>query len=126
MFVAFALATIAIGLLVHWTSLLTGAAHDIAGDALWAMMVAWWLGAIAPATRSRVRALVALAICFAVETSQLHHSPSLDALRGTTLGHLVLGSGFDPRDFAAYAAGVAAAFLIESALRRRDVIRRRD
>jgi len=33
--------------------------------------------------------------------------------------HLVLGSGFDARDFAAYTAGVALAVLLERAARRR-------
>jgi hypothetical protein len=54
-----------------------------------------------------------LAICFAVELSQLYHAPALDALRETTAGHLVLGSGFDPRDLIAYAAGVCAAALVD-------------
>jgi hypothetical protein len=44
--------------------------------------------------------------------------PVLDALRRTTAGHLALGSGFDRRDFAAYAGGVLAAVLLE---RRRAV-----
>lgn len=42
---------------------------------------------------------------------------ALDAARASTLGHLVLGRGFDPRDLAAYAAGVALAALLESAIR---------
>jgi hypothetical protein len=65
------------------------------------------------------RAAVALACCFAVEFSQLVHLPALDALRQTTAGHLALGSGFDRRDFAAYAAGVLAAVLLERATARR-------
>jgi hypothetical protein len=51
--------------------------------------------------------------------SQLYHAPALDALRATRAGHLVLGSGFDARDLAAYTAGVAAAVLLERAVRRR-------
>jgi hypothetical protein len=56
---------------------------------------------------------MALAVCFVVELSQLYHAPALDALRQTTVGHLVLGSDFDPRDLAAYAAGVLAAAMLE-------------
>ena len=41
-----------------------------------------------------------------VEFSQLLQTPALNAFRGTTLGHLVLGSDFDARDLAAYAGGV--------------------
>jgi hypothetical protein len=93
--------------------------RDVLGDALWAAMVVWWIAAVAPASRLPWRAAVALAFCFAVEFSQLWHFPALDALRRTTAGHLALGSGFDPRDFAAYAAGVLAAVLLERATERR-------
>jgi hypothetical protein len=59
-----------------------------------------------------VRALAALAVCFAVELSQLFHTPILDEIRRTVPGHLLLGSGYEPRDFVAYAAGVFAAALL--------------
>ncbi len=115
-YVALAVATIAVGLTVHRGPLPLGArARDALGDALWAMMIAWWIGALAPRAALRVRAAAAVALCFAVEASQRYHAPALDALRGTTLGHLVLGNGFDPRDLVAYAVGVLAACLVERA-----------
>lgn len=83
------------------------------GDALWAVMITWMIGAAAPALALRTRAIAAYAVCVAVEVSQLFHSAALDAVRGTTAGHLVLGSGFDARDFASYAFGVIAAILFE-------------
>jgi len=92
-------------------------ARDILGDALWAAMMFWWVGAAVPAVRPSRRAAVTIAICVAVELSQLIRSPALESLRRTSLGHLVLGSGFDPRDFLAYAAGVFAAMLFERLLR---------
>ena len=114
-FGAFAAATIAVGLLVHLKGEALGAAaRDIAGDALWAAMIAFAIGALAPRMRLRDRSLSAFAVCAAVETSQLYHAPAIDALRETMAGHLVLGSGFDVRDFLAYAAGVGAAALIET------------
>jgi hypothetical protein len=116
-YVVLALATIALGLVVHWHGhALGGVARDMLGDALWAAMIAWWVAAAAPQARRPVRAAVALAICVAVEASQLYHTPTLDALRGTTAGHLVLGSGFDPRDLVAYALGVLAAVGFERAV----------
>jgi hypothetical protein len=109
-------ATIAVGLWVHRGIVSMNAdARDILGDALWASMMMWLVSLVAPTVRLAVRAAIALAICFAVETSQLIHTPTLDAVRATTLGNLVLGSGFDARDFAAYTAGVIAAVLIASA-----------
>jgi hypothetical protein len=41
------------------------------------------------------------------------HTPALDAMRRTTAGHLVLGSGYDARDLAAYALGVLLAVSLE-------------
>lgn len=114
-----ALATIALGLGVHLHGDAFGpSTRDVIGDALWAAMIAWWVAALIPAASIRARGLVALLICFAVEVSQLYHTPALDALRRTTLGELTLGSGFDPRDLAAYALGVLAAALFEWMVRR--------
>jgi hypothetical protein len=86
--------------------------RDVLGDALWAMMIVWWMGVAAPRLRLRTRGMAALAICVAVELSQRYHTPFLDALRRTRPGHLVLGSGYDPRDLLAYALGVVAAVVV--------------
>ena len=113
-FLALAFATIAVGLVVHFHGAALGSvARDVLGDALWAMMIAWWAGALAPHARLAVRIAAAYAVCASVEVSQLYHAPALDAVRSTILGHLVLGSGFDARDLAAYGAGVALAALLE-------------
>jgi hypothetical protein len=119
-YLAAALATIGIGLLVHLRGAPLGpAARDMLGDALWAAMIVWWTGVFAPRTRLSARAAAAYALCVAVEVSQLYHTPALDAIRATRAGHLVLGSGFDARDLLAYAAGVAVAALVEAAVRHR-------
>lgn len=91
--------------------------RDLLGDALWAMMIGWWIGAVSPNSRLTLRAGLALAICWAVEFSQLYHAPALDSWRLTTLGQLVLGTGFDPRDLGAYALGVLAALILELTVR---------
>ena len=113
-YVTFAGVTMALGLAVHWYGdALPPVVRDVLGDALWAAMVAWWVAAARPAMGLLSRAAVALAVCFAVEFSQRYHAPALDAIRGTTAGHLVLGSDFDPRDLAAYAAGVLTMVILE-------------
>ena len=113
-YLALALLTIVLGLAVHlrggW---ITPDARDVLGDGLWAAMIAWWVGAIVPGASLRTRLAVALGVCFAVETSQLYHAPWIDALRGTRVGHLVLGSDFDARDLLAYSLGVLTAAAIE-------------
>jgi hypothetical protein len=112
-YAALALATMLAGLAVHLGTWLAPGARDALGDALWATMLSWWIGAAAPRASLGKRSLVSIAACWAVELSQLHHAPGLDALRRTPPGHLVLGSGFDPRDLAAYAVGVLAATACE-------------
>ncbi len=119
-YAALALGTIAVGLGTHLGGgALAPAVRDVVGDALWATMLAWWVGALAPGLPPGARGALALAGCFAVEASQLYHAPGVDAVRRTTLGHLVLGSGFDPRDLGGYAAGVLGAVALERAWRRR-------
>ena len=109
-YLVLAIGTIAVGLTVHLgASVLPPAIRDVVGDALWAMMIVWWLGVAAPRLSLRMRGLAALAVCVGVEFSQRYHAPWLDALRRTLPGQLVLGSGYDPRDLLAYAAGVVVA-----------------
>ena len=117
-YITLALITIALGLWVHRGAALGAVARDVLGDALWATMIAWWIGAVAPRMHLTGRSAVAFGICVAVEVSQLIHMPALDSLRSTPMGHLVLGSGFDPRDIVAYATGVAIAAGAEWLLRR--------
>ena len=115
-YIVLALITIAIGLLVH-VGARPGDARDVAGDALWAMMIVWWLSAIAPRAGLLTRSAAAYAVCVAVELSQRWQTPTLAAIRATRLGHLVLGSDFDTRDLLAYALGIGVAMALE-ALRR--------
>jgi len=119
-YVALALGTIALGLTVHlYGNALGPTSRDVLGDIIWGAMIAWWVGAIAPAKSLRLRSVAAVAICFAVELSQLVHAPPLDMLRRTTIGQLTLGTGFDLRDFLSYAVGVLAAAFLERTCRRR-------
>ena len=118
-FALLAAVTIAAGLVVHLGgSRLPDAVQDIAGDVLWATMMAWWVGVVAPRTPVATRAAVAYTICVTVEFSQWLHTPALDALRAIPGGHLILGSGFDPRDLLAYLGGVMLAVMIETRIAR--------
>lgn len=108
------------GLAVHFGATAWPAAvRDIAGDALWAAMIWCGIGVLVPGWPLARRTLSAFAVCVAIECSQLWHTPSLDALRATTLGHLVLGSDFDARDLVAYAAGVFVAAVVERVVKGR-------
>ena len=79
------------------------------GDALWSMVVYWGIAWLKPTLAPRHVALLALAISYADEFSQLYQAPWLNHLRATTLGHLILGSTFSCLDLLAYTAGVALA-----------------
>jgi hypothetical protein len=117
-YIGLACFTIVVGLLVHrgYTSI-DGAARDKLGDALWAMMMTWWVSAVIPKWSLWIRGVTALTVCAIVEWSQRVAHPLLDTLRATTVGRLVLGSGFDVMDFVAYTIGVAAAVLFEQGWR---------
>jgi hypothetical protein len=117
LYIVLAISTIAIGLIVHVRGAALGTvARDMIGDALWAAMITWWLGALVPRGRLAVRSVAAYAICAAVEASQLYHTPALDSARATLFGRLILGSGFDTRDLFAYALGVLSAALLEAVI----------
>lgn len=117
---ALALATIAIGLAVHlYADGFPAAIRDMLGDALWGAMIFWLMSAAVPATKMPIRIALAVGICFAVELSQLYDGTDFVALRSTTVGHLVLGSDFDPRDFISYSLGVLGAAALGRRISRR-------
>ena len=84
-----------------------------AGDALYATMVLFGIGFVAPRIRTSRAAAIALVFCAAIEGSQAYHVPWLDAVRDTLPGHLVLGQGFHAFDLACYALGVALGAALE-------------
>jgi hypothetical protein len=87
-----------------------------AGDALWATMVFLGLGLLRPRASTATLALIALAISYVDEISQLYHAPWIDAIRHTTLGGLVLGFAFHWSDMACYTVGVALGVALECLL----------
>jgi hypothetical protein len=83
------------------------------GDALWSLVVYWGIAWLIPNASIKKVAVLALLVSYADEISQLYQAPWLNAIRGTTLGHLVLGSAFSWLDLLAYTIGVAAGATIE-------------
>ncbi len=97
-----------------WPGLVPDELGKHPGDALWALMVFFALGVVAPAASVASRAVAALGISFAVEASQLYHAPWIDTVRRTTFGRLALGFGFHRADLVAYTVGVALGAVLES------------
>lgn len=89
------------------------------GDALWGLMIFLGIGVILPARGTAAVAALAMAVCVAVECSQLYHAPWIDAIRRTWLGRMALGNDFGWGDLAAYLAGISAGSLAEWAVSRR-------
>ena len=83
------------------------------GDALWALVVYWAVAWLMPGASIKKVAFLALAVSYTDELSQLYQAPWLNTIRGTTLGHLVLGSTFSWFDMLAYTIGVAAGATVE-------------
>ena len=110
-------ATVALGLASRrYGDTLPRVVAAYAGDTLWAAMVFWLLALALPHAATLRLAAGALGVATAVELSQLHHAPWIDAIRATRLGALALGHGFLWSDLACYAAGVGAAALLDRAL----------
>ena len=86
------------------------------GDALWALMVFCGVGFLLRRASTVRVGLIAICFSCAVEISQLYHAPWIDAVRGTRLGGLALGSTFNWPDFIAYAAGVGVGMMLERAI----------
>lgn len=63
-------------------------------------------------------ALAALALTCALEVLQLWHPPWLEAVRGHTLGALVLGTSFDWADFPPYVVGAGLGWALLALARR--------
>jgi len=63
-------------------------------------------------------AVTALAIACAIEVGQGIGLVGILGLEDYRVARVVLGTGFDPRDFLAYAGGGAAVIMAEAALRR--------
>jgi uncharacterized protein (DUF1810 family) len=85
------------------------------GDALWALMIYLGIALVFVARHPLLIAGGAIAISCIVEFSQLYHAPWIDAVRGTTLGHLALGDTFAWGDILAYLVGIAFGTCLELA-----------
>lgn len=104
---------VAIALFVH-----DGFVRPFVGDSLAVALVYLALRAVTPL---RVNAAVALALATAVaiEFGQLVDLLDALGLRANPVARTLLGSGFDPMDFAAYAAGGLCVLAIEAGRRSR-------
>ena len=66
--------------------------------------------------RNKLQQFTGLAFltAFVDNLSQLYHAPWIDAIRVTTIGHIILGYSFSWLDILAYAAGILTGIIMES------------
>jgi hypothetical protein len=83
------------------------------GVQLYGLMCLVW-----PAVSPLAAAALAFAASALVEASQALAWPWLAAVRADRIGALLLGQGFDPADFVAYAAGAVLAGTADVTFRR--------
>lgn len=93
--------------------LLPAAFDKYPGDALWAWMVYLLWALLHPRASIGTLAMLALGTSFLDEISQLYQAPWINAIRHTTVGHLVLGTVFGWGDLAAYTVGVVMAASVD-------------
>ncbi len=86
------------------------------GDALWALMVFLGWAIVFPSSSTLRLATIALISAYCVEFSQLYQEPWINGVRGTVIGHLVLGSTFWWPDLVAYLIGVVAGTFLDKLL----------
>jgi len=83
------------------------------GDALWALMVFFLIGAILNKESTTNVMLVTWVFCIIIELSQLYQAQWINEIRNTLLGGLVLGYGFLWNDIIAYSIGTILGVKIE-------------
>lgn len=85
------------------------------GSILWGSMVYFLLASLGVTAKPGKVAVSAALIAICVEFFRLVHTPWLDAFRLTTAGALLLGRVFSLWNILAYAAGIAAALVLDAA-----------
>jgi hypothetical protein len=84
-----------------------------AGDALWALAIFLGLGLMLPKARTRTLFLLAFALTWGIEFSELYQADWINALRAGWLGGLILGYTFLPIDLLLYLCGIGAGVVLE-------------
>lgn len=76
------------------------------GDFLWAIALYLSISIVLPNQNIITKILLALAISYSIELSQLWHTPWLEQMRSYTLVRLITGVGFLWSDIVAYSLGI--------------------
>ncbi len=83
------------------------------GDVLWAAMFYFIFRFLFIHKNLFINTLITITWCFIIEFSQLYQSNWINNIRATTIGALVLGSGFLWTDLVCYIIGVGLGLVID-------------
>jgi hypothetical protein len=83
------------------------------GDALWTLAIFLLIGLLLPTKGTRTVLLIALAVTWGIEFSELYQADWINALRAYKLGGLILGYTFLPSDLLMYLLGIGAGAALE-------------
>jgi hypothetical protein len=112
--------TIGSGLLLRSRSVsLPESVEKYGGDLLWALMVFFGFAWVFHRASTLRIGVLTLGFSWGIEFSQLYHAEWIDRTRAMRIGHLILGSTFNPPDLLAYTAGVALGIGFECLCRQR-------
>ena len=95
-----------------------------AGDTLWALTAFLCVGLLFPRWSTLRVCVTALLFAFAIELSQLYHSPWVDQIRRTMVGGFILGYGFLWSDLLCYVVGISIGCTLEMLLKGLNARRR--
>ena len=83
------------------------------GDVLWALMIFLLFNILLPTPKTRQIALLALAVTWGIEFSQLYQADWINTIRNVKIGGLILGYTFLWSDLLCYVGGIAVGVLLE-------------
>lgn len=88
-----------------------------AGDTLWALTAFLGVGMLFHRWSTLRVCVTSLLFAFAIELSQLYHSPWVDQIRRTMVGGFILGYGFLWSDLFCYVVGISIGSTLEVLLK---------
>lgn len=104
---------IGLGLLTRWPAFGHHMFLKYLGSALWGSLIYCAAIILWPRANSRKLAIGSAVFSAIIEFSQLWHTPSLDTIRDTTIGVLLIGKYFSWWDIASYFVGILIALIVD-------------
>lgn len=113
--------TILLGLFSR-TTYIPAIIYPYLGDSLYAVLIYLIAATVFYKKPSSTIFYIATAVCFAIEISQLYQGETINDIRNSRIGSLILGHGFLWSDLFAYLVGTGASWLTEYGYKTRKAL----